>query len=295
MSIIERALAKAKQQDRAAVEDAEGLAHRPEAAPGPETGPTFAGKPAPTEGDPGSSVSAPPVGSGLAREEGDPGAIASAPPGGSGNAREEGDPGSTVSAPPGGSGLAREDGAPVHEALVQAPPNVVAAPASAQAAEPDPRSALAPDARTDPAAPPLLRVEDLRCAFDVSKPFLNRLLERERRRWLKAVDGVSFDIPRGQTFALVGESGCGKSTVARLIVGLYEPSAGRIVFDGRDVAQVRSSAERQKLRRRFQMIFQDPYASLNPRWGSSASSPSRSACSASSATRRRSAPASPNC
>jgi peptide/nickel transport system ATP-binding protein len=266
MSIIERALAKAKQQDRAAVEDAEGLAHRPEAAPGPETGPTFAGKPAPTEGDTGSSVSAPPVGSGLAREEGDPGAIASAPPGGSGNAREEGDPGSTVSAPPGGSGLAREDGAPVHEALVQAPPNVVAAPASAQAAEPDPRSALAPDARTDPAAPPLLRVEDLRCAFDVSKPFLNRLLEREPRRWLKAVDGVSFDIPRGQTFALVGESGCGKSTVARLIVGLYEPSAGRIVFDGRDVAQVRSSAERQKLRRRFQMIFQDPYASLNPRW-----------------------------
>ena len=193
-----------------------------------------------------------------------------------GLARETGDSSSIAPAPPGGSGLAREDGAPVREALVQAPQDVIFAPASAQAAqpepqpepepEPDPRSAIAPDARPAPAAPPLLRVEDLRCAFDVSKPFLNRLLEREPRRWLKAVDGVSFEIPRGETFALVGESGCGKSTVARLIVGLHEPSAGRIVFDGRDVAQVRNSAERQKLRRRFQMIFQDPYASLNPRW-----------------------------
>ena len=247
MSIIERALAKAKHEDRAAVEDAEGLAHQSQ-APTPEGG-------APA-GGPGSTMSALSVSTGLARETGDSSSIAPAPPG--------------------GSGLAREDGAPVREALVQAPQDVIFAPASAQAAqpepepepepEPDPRSAIAPDARPAPAAPPLLRVEDLRCAFDVSKPFLNRLLEREPRRWLKAVDGVSFDIPRGQTFALVGESGCGKSTVARLIVGLHEPSAGRIVFDGRDVAQVRNSADRQKLRRRFQMIFQDPYASLNPRW-----------------------------
>ena len=247
MSIIERALAKAKHEDRAAVEDAEGLAHQPQ-APTPEDG-----EPA---GGPGSTMSALSVSTGLARETGDSSSIAPAPPG--------------------GSGLAREDGEPVREALVQAPQDVIFAPASAQAAqpepqpepepEPDPRSAIAPDARPAPAAPPLLRVEDLRCAFDVSKPFLNRLLEREPRRWLKAVDGVSFEIPRGETFALVGESGCGKSTVARLIVGLHEPSAGRIVFDGRDVAQVRGSAERQKLRRRFQMIFQDPYASLNPRW-----------------------------
>ena len=243
MSIIERALAKAKHEDRAAVEDAEGLAHQSQ-APTPEGG-------APA-GGPGSTMSALSVSTGLARETGDSSSIAPAPPG--------------------GSGLAREDGEPVREALVQAPQDVILAPASAQAAQPepepdpDPRSAIAPDARPAPAAPPLLRVEDLRCAFDVSKPFLNRLLEREPRRWLKAVDGVSFDIPRGQTFALVGESGCGKSTVARLIVGLHEPSAGRIVFDGRDVAQVRNSADRQKLRRRFQMIFQDPYASLNPRW-----------------------------
>ena len=113
---------------------------------------------------------------------------------------------------------------------------------------------------------PLLRVEDLRCLFEVSKPFLNRVIEREPRRWLKAVDGVSFTIERGETFALVGESGCGKSTVARLIVGLYETTDGRIVFDGSDVATITSSSERQKLRRRFQMIFQDPFASLNPRW-----------------------------
>ncbi|MFN3987657.1 MAG: ABC transporter ATP-binding protein [Rhodocyclaceae bacterium] len=124
-------------------------------------------------------------------------------------------------------------------------------------------SSLAPSA---PAAHPLLEVHDLKCAFDVSKPFLNRLLEREPRRVLKAVDGVSFSITRGETFALVGESGCGKSTVARLVVGLYEPSEGHIVFDGRNVGEIRSGAELQKLRRRFQMIFQDPYASLNPRW-----------------------------
>ncbi len=116
-----------------------------------------------------------------------------------------------------------------------------------------------------PPVTPLLQVEDLRCTFDVSKPWLNRLIEGEPRRSLKAVDGVSFDITRGETFALVGESGCGKSTVARLVVGLYQPDGGRIVFDGEDPAQL-DAARRQKLRRRFQMIFQDPYASLNPRW-----------------------------
>ena len=85
-------------------------------------------------------------------------------------------------------------------------------------------------------------------------------------RVVHAVSDISFKLRPGVTMGIVGESGCGKSTVARLIVGLHEPSAGRVVFDGRDVAEVRGSAERQKLRRRFQMIFQDPYASLNPRW-----------------------------
>ncbi len=112
----------------------------------------------------------------------------------------------------------------------------------------------------------LLEVRDLARDFDVSKPWLNRVLEGAPRQLLKAVDGVSFTINRGETLSLVGESGCGKSTVARLICGLYAPSRGSIVFDGRDMGAVTSRAEMLALRRRFQMIFQDPYASLNPRW-----------------------------
>jgi len=82
-----------------------------------------------------------------------------------------------------------------------------------------------------------------------------------------AVDGVSFSIPKGKTLALVGESGCGKSTVARLLVGLYEPTRGTVSFDGQDTGVLKSSATQLRaLRRRMQMIFQDPYASLNPRW-----------------------------
>ena len=112
----------------------------------------------------------------------------------------------------------------------------------------------------------LLEVRDLARTFDVSKPWLNRVLEGAPRQTLKAVDGVSFSIARGETLALVGESGCGKSTIARLICGLYSPTRGEVVFDGRDMAKVRSRADMLTLRRRFQMIFQDPYASLNPRW-----------------------------
>jgi len=97
---------------------------------------------------------------------------------------------------------------------------------------------------------PLLRLEGVSRDFDVSRPWLNRVLEREPRRYLRAVDRVTLEILQGETFALVGESGSGKSTVARLIVGLYTPTEGRVEFSGR----------------RMQMIFQDPYASLNPRW-----------------------------
>jgi peptide/nickel transport system ATP-binding protein len=96
----------------------------------------------------------------------------------------------------------------------------------------------------------LLELQGVSRDFDVSRPWLNRVIEGEPRRSLRAVDGVSFAVDSGKTLALVGESGCGKSTVARLIVGLYAPSEGRIAFRGR----------------RMQMIFQDPYASLNPRW-----------------------------
>lgn len=115
------------------------------------------------------------------------------------------------------------------------------------------------------AATPMLTVQGLRRVFDVSKPWLNRVLEGHSKQFLQAVDDVSFEIPKGETFALVGESGSGKSTIAKMIVGLVKPSAGKIVFDGTDLAQVKDAAEMRRLRRRFQMIFQDPYASLNPR------------------------------
>jgi peptide/nickel transport system ATP-binding protein len=92
------------------------------------------------------------------------------------------------------------------------------------------------------------------------------VLEGSPRQILKAVDGVSFTIKRGETLSLVGESGCGKSTVARLICGLYTPSRGSVVFDGVDLATIHNRNAMLAMRRRFQMIFQDPYASLNPRW-----------------------------
>jgi peptide/nickel transport system ATP-binding protein len=112
----------------------------------------------------------------------------------------------------------------------------------------------------------LLEVKDLARYFDVSPPWLNRVLEGAPRQILKAVDGVSFTINRGETLSLVGESGCGKSTVARLICGLYTPTRGSIEFGGVDLASIRHRSEMLAMRRRFQMIFQDPYASLNPRW-----------------------------
>ena len=117
------------------------------------------------------------------------------------------------------------------------------------------------------AKPPALVVaHDLAKTFDVSPPWLNRVIERKPRQLLNAVDGVSFEIERGKTLALVGESGCGKSTVARLLVGLYEPTRGGLTFDGQDAHAAFKSADAQKMRQRIQMIFQDPYASLNPRW-----------------------------
>jgi len=110
---------------------------------------------------------------------------------------------------------------------------------------------------------PLVEVEGLAKTFDVSPPWLNRVAERKPRQFVHAVDDVAFTIGRGRTLALVGESGCGKSTVARLLVGLYAPTRGRVVFDGVDASGGRRPAA---IRRRMQMIFQDPYASLNPRW-----------------------------
>jgi ABC-type dipeptide/oligopeptide/nickel transport system ATPase subunit len=110
---------------------------------------------------------------------------------------------------------------------------------------------------------PVLAAENVSRVFDVSRPWLRRLLSGEGRRRLRAVDGVSFAIERGRTLALVGESGCGKSTIARLSVGLHAPTAGMIRFEG---APLSSARAQPAMRRRMNMIFQDPYASLNPRW-----------------------------
>ena len=111
----------------------------------------------------------------------------------------------------------------------------------------------------------LVQAEEVSRQFDVSAPWLDRVLQRKPRALLTAVDRVSFEIARGETLALVGESGCGKSTVARMLVGLYAPTRGTIRFAGQDLsALTRQSGH--ALRRRLQMIFQDPYASLNPRW-----------------------------
>jgi len=110
---------------------------------------------------------------------------------------------------------------------------------------------------------PTLEAAGVSRSFDVSRPWLQRHLAGEGLRSLRAVEGVSFAIAPGTTLALVGESGCGKSTVARLAVGLYEPSSGEIRFEGQSLSAARAQPA---LRRKMNMIFQDPYASLNPRW-----------------------------
>jgi len=105
----------------------------------------------------------------------------------------------------------------------------------------------------------LLEVKALKVHFPVSsRPFTRS------KEFVRAVDGVSFSIGPGETVGLVGESGCGKTTLGRAVVRLIEPTAGQIIFEGEDLAPMRGSALRQR-RRKFQMIFQDPYGSLNPR------------------------------
>ena len=113
---------------------------------------------------------------------------------------------------------------------------------------------------------PLVEVDHLWRTFDVSGPWLNRVIEGKPRQNLTAVADVSFGINRRDTFALVGESGSGKSTIAKIVVGLIPPSDGDVRIDGISMSSAEAHARREDLRRRIQMIFQDPYASLNPRW-----------------------------
>ncbi len=110
---------------------------------------------------------------------------------------------------------------------------------------------------------PVLEAKHVTRRFDVSRPWLQRVMSREGKQSLRAVDDVSFSIDKGKTLSLVGESGCGKSTIARLAVGLYPPSEGQMMFEGQPLSAARAQPA---LRRRMNMIFQDPYASLNPRW-----------------------------
>ena len=110
---------------------------------------------------------------------------------------------------------------------------------------------------------PLLEVEHLSKWFP-QKRKINDVIQHRERRWLKAVNDVSFQIHRGENLGLVGESGCGKSTLARTILRLYEPTSGTIRLNGQDISHMKGSQLRA-LRPQMQMIFQDPYSSLNPR------------------------------
>src|SRR5579863_246222 len=96
---------------------------------------------------------------------------------------------------------------------------------------------------------PFVEVKGLRRVFDVSKPWLNRVLEGGHLEFLKAVDGITFDIVKGETFALVGESGSGKTTVARMVVGLLPPTSGDVLIDGVSMTDPRKAQARQQLRR----------------------------------------------
>ena len=108
-------------------------------------------------------------------------------------------------------------------------------------------------------SPPLLQVNDLKKHFPVKKG-----LFQHKSEWVYAVDGVSFEIARGETLSLVGESGCGKSTVGRAILRLFDITSGQVILDGQRIDDAAPGTMRQ-MRRRVQVVFQDPFSSLNPR------------------------------
>ena len=112
----------------------------------------------------------------------------------------------------------------------------------------------------------LISVRDLTRVFDVSKPWLNRVLERLPKAYLTAVSEVSFEVEEKSVYALVGESGSGKSTIGKIVVGLVPPTEGSVEIEGVDLSREPDAEKVERLRSDVQMIFQDPYASLNPRW-----------------------------
>jgi peptide/nickel transport system ATP-binding protein len=116
-----------------------------------------------------------------------------------------------------------------------------------------------PEHAVDHEAAPLLEVRDLKVHFPLKRTFFGKVTD-----WVKAVDGISFNVQPGQTLGLVGESGCGKTTTGRAILRLIEPTAGQVLFDGKDLGAL-SKRDLTATRRDLQIIFQDPYSSLNPR------------------------------
>lgn len=110
----------------------------------------------------------------------------------------------------------------------------------------------------------LLSAKDLKVHFPVKQGFFESVIKKEPPASVKAVDGISFDVIKGKTLALVGESGCGKTTTGRALIGLNTPTGGEVYFDGQRIDQA-GYEEMRKIRRRMQFVFQDPYSSLNPR------------------------------
>jgi oligopeptide/dipeptide ABC transporter ATP-binding protein len=111
----------------------------------------------------------------------------------------------------------------------------------------------------------IIRVNNLKKHFPLTTGFFASLVSRTPPKALKAIDGVSFDIAEGETVGLAGESGCGKTTTAKVMVRLYEPSEGEILFRGENISFLKGN-DLKRFRRRAQMVFQDPYESLNPRY-----------------------------
>ncbi|WP_257352017.1 ABC transporter ATP-binding protein [Pseudalkalibacillus decolorationis] len=119
---------------------------------------------------------------------------------------------------------------------------------------------LIADVKNEQAAKPILEVSNLRMHFPIKAGVMQKTVGR-----VKAVDGVSFQVQPGETLGIVGESGCGKSTLGRAIIRLYQPTSGNVIFQGKDITRLKEGELRKNVRKQIQMVFQDPFASLNPR------------------------------